>query len=401
MKRADTISAIGLLLFLGAMLALTLLRLPRIVSGLREAWEQSGAEQATLLDKAAFAAQEAEGELAPLLNPKSCFVTLNGGAQRLVGRRFVQDVEPGNSVVKLDTGALTFCNLDWAVDGTTPDVSENVRATAELSGWLEGRGIPFLTVAAPHKVSDSEELPAGLSDLGNPAADAFLAGAAEIGVETLDLRPAFDARDDRAALFFRTDHHWRPEGAFLAWQTLARELGARYGFETEERFTDPDSYEWSVLPGLFLGSQGKRVGPLYAGTDDFTVVTPKFSTDLTYETPYETRTGTFNEALCFPRHISQRDWFGGNPYAYYSGGDFALARITNHQNPDGPRVLLIRESFSCALAPFLAQGCSELTTVDLRHLERPLREVIDEEQPDLVLLLYCASSFSNTTLFNW
>lgn len=92
----------------------------------------------------------------------------------------------------------------------------------------------------------------------------------------------------------------------------------RYGYVTAQVYTDPDSYERTVYEDLFLGSQGKRVGSLYAGVDDFAVYTPKFDTSFTYTTPYETRSGSFQQALCFPEYIQQRDWFNGNPYVYYS-----------------------------------------------------------------------------------
>ena len=66
--------------------------------------------------------------------------------------------------------------------------------------------------------------------------------------------------------------------------------------------------------------------------------------------------------------------------------------MRNENNPDGPRIVLIRDSFSCALAPFLALQCSQLTTIDLRYYEGNLAEELEQMQPDLVLLLYTAST---------
>lgn len=401
MKRADTVSAVGFLLFAAVMLALALSHLPELYASLDAAWEEGGTPEAGFLDKAAFAARRGEDVLNQQLDPEHFFIQLYGGAQRLMGRRYVADMVPGNSVVKLDTGALNFLMLEQAAAGDVPDVSPHVQAVSELSEWLERRDTPFLAAVAPQKIASQAQLPVGLSDIGSPAADTFLEGLEQRGVDTFDLRPAFDARADRSELFFRTDHHWRPEGAFFAYQLLSRELSDRYGFTAPDGALDPESYDWQVLPGFFLGSQGKRVGSLYAGTDDFTLVSPTFPTEFTYETPDESHTGSFQEALCVPWFIERRDWFGKNPYAYYSGGDYGRARMINHQAPDGPRVLLIRESFSCALAPFLALNCSQLTTVDMRYLDRPLQEVVEEEDPDLVLLLYSASSISSSPLFSW
>ena len=88
----------------------------------------------------------------------------------------------------------------------------------------------------------------------------------------------------------------------------------------------------------------------------------------------------------------RRDVFTEVARLAYSGGDYGMATMTNHNNPDGPKVVLLRESFSCALAPFLALSCSELTTIDLRQFQGDLLETIEGLEPDLVMTLYAAST---------
>ena len=246
-------------------------------------------------------------------------------------------------------------------------------------------------------------LPDGLEESGNATCDAYLEALDGLGVDCLDLRPVFESNGIYSNWFFRTDHHWKPEAAFFAWQYLAGELDLRYGFETPASLTDPNNWNTKVLEDFFLGSQGKRVGSLYAGVDDITLYTPKFSTDLTYANSDGsfTRSGPFEQSVCFPERVAQQDWFNGNPYTYYSGGDYALATMTDHKNPNGPKVVLIRESFSCALAPFLALSCSELTTIDLRYFTGDLMETIESLDPDLVLTLYTASTAGLDNMFEF
>ena len=204
-------------------------------------------------------------------------------------------------------------------------------------------------------------------------------------------------------LYFRTDHHWKPEAAFFAWQALTDELEERYGLAADPALTDPANWDTRVLEHFFLGSQGKRVGSLYAGADDITLYTPKFDSELTYSCPAYgfTRTGPFETSVCFPERVAQQDWFNGNPYTYYAGGDYPIATITNHKNPDGPRVVLLRDSFACALTPFLALSCSELTTIDLRYFEGDLLDTIAGLEPDIALTLYAASTTRLDNLFQY
>lgn len=392
MKRANSVLAALFLLFLMGMLALGILGAPSILASVRSDWQnREQPAESGFFAKADFVTEHGESALNQVLDRTHGLIQIYGAVQRLTGQRLVEDSTPDTSVTRLNDGALTFCGLDSAYI----DPTANAEKTADFAAELEAEGIPFLMTVVPGKVADTaQELPAALHDWGNEIADDYLAVLAENGVDTLDLRPEFNRRADRAALFFKTDHHWKPEGAFYACGLLSHALAERYGFPAEEAALEEENYEKTVYPDFFLGSQGKRVGSLYAGTDDFTVYTPRFDTSLCYTIPERSmeRTGTFNDALCFPERIAGRDLFGGNPYTYYSGGDWAQTTVRNENNPDGPCIVLIRDSFSCALAPFLALQCSQLTTIDLRYYEGNLAEELEQMQPDLVLLLYTAST---------
>lgn len=329
------------------------------------------------------------------------FIQLYGGIQRLTGRRMVEDAVDENTVVKLDTGALNFVKPDSTAQ-PAESVEANAAATAEFADKLEAQNIPYLFVMAPQKIQRGQDLlPVGLAENGNSTADAFLEELDKRGTDYFDLRPLFESNGIYSSWFFNTDHHWKPEAAFFAWQHLARLLDDRYGFVTASALTNPSNWSTTTLDDFFLGSQGKRVGSLYAGVDDFTIYTPKFDTELTYSSPdggFE-RTGPFNQSVCFPERVEEKDWFNGNPYTYYSGGDYGLATMTNHKNPNGPKIVLLRESFSCALAPFLALSCSELTTIDLRYYQGDLMETIQGLEPDLVITMYAASSTGLENMF--
>ena len=241
------------------------------------------------------------------------------------------------------------------------------------------------------------------AEYGNESADAFLAELERQGTDYVDLRPLFEENGIYSNWFFRTDHHWKPEAAFFAWQALTDELEERYGLAADPALTDPANWDTRVLEHFFLGSQGKRVGSLYAGADDITLYTPKFDSELTYSCPAYgfTRIGPFETSVCFPERVARQDWFNGNPYTYYAGGDYPIATITNHKNPDGPRVVLLRDSFACALTPFLALSCSELTTIDLRYFEGDLLDTIAGLEPDIALTLYTASTTRLDNLFQY
>ena len=329
------------------------------------------------------------------------FIQLYGGIQRLLGRRMLTDAANQNTVYKLSDGSLTFINPN-----PSADLSANADAFLALQNALNEKNIPLLYLQAPQKIGreGTPTLPAGVADYGNENADRFLSLITTNGASVLDFRDILEQDGQPwTSYFFTTDHHWKPETALLCTQALVDDLNETYELGLDPTLTASDPFSAQVYEDIFLGSQGKRTGSLYAGMDDLTVLTPNYSTDFTYSIPSTetTRTGTFEESLLFMERLEEPDPFQSNPYTLYAGGDYDLAQMINHQNPDGPKIVLLRDSYSCALAPFLALQCSELTTIDLRYFEGDLLSCIEQLDPDLVLTLYTPGAVANSSFFHF
>jgi hypothetical protein len=400
--RRHTLTALFLLIgLLSGVLYLILGALPLEGDAAGQTLEESG-EAVTLTQ----VVDGAESAINDLLDRDHLFIQLYGGAQRLLGRRVVEDaVDPRYTVVKLTDGLLTFANLD----AQRQDMALRAEEMAHFAQILEEeRGIPFLYVQAPSKL-DVADLPQGVEDYSGQEADQFLSCLAQQGVDTLDLRPAFraaveDSPEAAQALFFATDHHWTPAGAFLGYQTLSAALRARYGYVVDPRSVSANSFRRTLFQDLFLGSQGRRVGSLYAGLDGLELWVPLYPTSFTYTVPLSgiQREGAFESTLLFPERLAERDLFADNPYTIYSGGDYLISRAVNHENPDGPRILVLRDSFGCALTPFLSLMAGEVMAVDPRNFDGGQEEMldyIDYLEPDLVLVLNTTSSLRVDALF--
>ena len=80
-------------------------------------------------------------------------------------------------------------------------------------------------------------------------------------------------------------------------------------------------------------------------------------------------------------------------YAYFLGGNQPLCVI---KNPDaaGGRLLVIRDSYSDSLAPFLAEEFQEVHLFDLRYNNTSLKKYVAENGIDQVLVLYSVSNFA-------
>ncbi len=314
---------------------------------------------------------------------KESFINFNGFFQRVLDKKVIIDVEKENTVVKLNNGYLTF------VSGKG-DYESAARNTIELNSYLKQRNIDFLFVMAPGKINKYDpQLPVGIEDYSNSDMDNFLEVLTFEEIDYIDIRKEiFDSGLNQYDYFFKTDHHWTPEAAFFAYQKVSERL-EKYGLTVDETHLDPDNYNKKVYENWFLGSQGKRTGIYYGGVDDISLIYPKFKTSFTVTTGEEKKSGDFENTMFQNKHIDTKDYFAHNPYAVYTGGDFPLQIMKNHKCENGKKILLIRNSFACTLAPFIALDCEELHILDLRHYEDgTVKEYVEKVNPDIVMILY-------------
>ena len=77
----------------------------------------------------------------------------------------------------------------------------------------------------------------------------------------------------------------------------------------------------------------------------------------------------------------------------YLGGNKPLAVVENPQ-AEGGKLLVLRDSYSDSLAPFLAQSYQEVHLFDVRYNLTSVKEYVEEHDIDQVLVLFSASNFS-------
>lgn len=337
----------------------------------------------------------AESRFNDFLPGKEAWVTLNGGVQKLLGRREV------NERYRLDNGQLTYVIPEL-------DMSSIAANTADFAGALEERGVPFLYVNLLFKVDEEDkQLPPGVEDYSNENADSFLALLDAAGVDNLDLRKLEKAEGlDHYSLFFGTDHHWTPETGLWASHRIAQALGERDpDLAVDLSLLDPANYDKEVLEGVFLGSHGRRVGTWYAGLDDLSILAPRFATRLRFSVPSEglVREGSFEETMLFPEKLTDGDLMNSSRYDVYCGGQYDLLRVENLLGGNGKRLLVLQDSFSLVVIPFLSLGCESVDYLDLRLWDGDLLAYVEETKPDMVVVLYNPGALedNNTVMFEF
>lgn len=349
-----------------------------------------------------FSREQAEYEYNDSLPGKEFYITFNGAFQRLMGIRNVNDR------YRMDNGHLTYVVPEMDVQG----IAEN---TVYFRDALEEMGIPFAYVCTPFKIDpEDKQLPLSVEDYSNENADDFLAVLEENSVQHLDLRKLEKEQGlDHYSLYFLTDHHWKPETGFWAYTQIASWLASLdEGFAVDPAITDPENYTYTVYEDIFCGSAARRVGPLYAGLDDVTVISPVFETWLNLSVPSEElyRQGSYEDTLLFPEHLTTERPLESAAYGVYLNKDEPKLFVTNESRQRNlpvksqpQKLMILKDSNSLVVAPYMALSYDEICLVDLRLFEGDFLGFIREYQPDMVLTIYNPGAFEehNRSMFDY
>lgn len=327
------------------------------------------------------------------LENRNQWINLNGIFQKGMGK--TGDLEKDWYLLK--NGMLMYSQRKR----TSEDLKTYANNVVELSRYVEKHGKNFLYVQLPYKVQGEEEYPAGVPDYGNRNANGIMKILLSKSVQTMDFRDIMKNQNiETAESFFKTDQHWKPETAFWAAGELSKKL-TQVDSEWKDypEYRNSNNYRIKYHSNLFLGAIGKKIGSAYAGKDDFNMPIPLFENTIRYRVPRQEdsidRTGDFETAFIESNNL-KNDPFKVNTYAAYCDGDHNKEQVTNESAPNQRNILLIRDSFSCTLMPYLALYTKNITTLDLRLYKT--KSVYDyiRRHPDIdtVIVAYNPSSIT-------
>ena len=278
---------------------------------------------------------------------------------------------------------------DWLFTAPVSDDRETLWDNMQaITTFAEKQSVPVTMMAVPSAGAVvSDKLPA--LHLPYPDAD-LLEEARRIAGNTLhwvDLYTDFCSAEQPERLYYRTDHHWTTEGAYRAYCLMMEALGQssvpRDDF-TVEQITDFYGTSYSKS-GLWL----TEPDTLELWTDsDIQAVTTVY--DANRADPV-TREGMF-----FREYLEDAD-----KYPVFLSGNHARVHIETNAD-SGKRLLVIKDSYAHALAPFLAEEYSTIDLIDLRYFkQQTISSWLEENPADEILLVYGLSSLAEDKNLQW
>ncbi len=267
-------------------------------------------------------------------------------------------------------------------DYPEPDPAKVEKNLNLVSTLGEKLNVPIWFSLIPGK----SEVWKALLPAGAPVGDQKLTldqAAQTLNVNWIDLHTRYLSAEDNAAAgdYYFTDHHWTTLGAYNAYAALMEGMG----------LTPAPLGELTTVTDSFYGTTWSKSGAYWYPPDSIQIAVS--DEDVTV-TNYFDGTPTPGQLYNYEK-LEQKD-----KYTFFLGGNQPLCVMNSEKEGADGKLLVIRDSFSDALAPFLTQNFSEIHYMDLRYYKGSVAQYVEQNRIDQVLVLYSVDNFvTDSNLF--
>lgn len=188
------------------------------------------------------------------------------------------------------------------------------------------------------------------------------------------------AQDNGLDVFYKTDHHWTAEGAYWAYKELGSELGyipydINY-FSLETLSSDFYGTNYSKSGFFFVDADEIKAPSIESGRYTVTVVDTETEFDTLYDRSY----------------LEKKD-----KYSTFLSGNNAHVKIYDTQNLSKETLLIIKDSYSHSLAPYLCEHYN-IELIDPRYYSGSIEEYVKENNIKNVLFLFGLDTLASANL---
>lgn len=269
-------------------------------------------------------------------------------------------------------GKREFHDVFLAGDTLISDITDTSRAEQNLGyiqSLLEKTDKPVYLGLIP----TAAEIWKGKLPYGAPTYDqiAYLEQAKELGAIWVDMAGVLKEHADEP-IYYRTDHHWTSLGAYYGYTALLDAAG----------ISVPELGEGTVVSDDFYGTLYSTSGVHWLDPD---IIEHYVSGDgVTVENG---QTGEIG-GLYVESKLEEKD-----KYSHFLGGNNPLYIVRNPNASTDKKLLVVRDSYSDSLAPFLSQTYSEIHLIDLRYYRTSVAMYAEMMDMDEIFVCYSVENF--------
>lgn len=301
------------------------------------------------------------------INLRTKMVELKAFFELMLGKNENNGILLGKDGYLIETYPYTEKNYSY--------LNNNIKKIDKLAQIFEENGISAIRSVIPRKVDIlSDKFPPYYSAERNASAWEY------VDDSYVDLKSALTSAQKQNGAFYKTDHHWTAEGAYAAYRLLGAELGY-----SPLPLSDFALY---TLSDAFLGTTYSTSGFFFADAEE--IKSPSIDPER-YTTTIVDIDYTFNGVID-ESYLSKKD-----KYSAFLSGNNGHVIITDTQNTDKETLVIIKDSYSHSLAPFLLEHYN-IELIDPRYYIGSIEEYVLESEAKNVLFLIGLDTLASANL---
>ena len=175
-------------------------------------------------------------------------------------------------------------------------------------------------------------------------------------------------------LYFGTDHHWTARGAWYAYSDWCLKKGI-----AQNNLDQFEKKEFTDFLGTFYAASNQSES-LRSHPDTVEAFVPMATNDMVYW-------DMDGNEISWPIINDVSSYDSNLKYCTFIGADEPLSIIENPNLPNGQSIILLKESYGNAFAPFLVDHYKNVIIVDYRYYSGNVNDLISKYQVSDVILL--------------
>ena len=245
-------------------------------------------------------------------------------------------------------------------------LSKNLNKIEKMMQSLSINGVKVNSVIIPRKIDILQDyLPKYYSNERNKDVWNLVDTSHYTLTDTLS-----EAQNNGSQVFYKTDHHWTNDGVYAAYKKICGLLGiVPYSLDT---------FNAEILSNEFFGTSYSKSGFFFLSTE--TIYAPSIEIGKYEVTIVDT--DTVFDTLYDSSYLNKKD-----KYSVFLSGNNAHVKIYDTKNQNKETLLMIKDSFSHSLAPYLCEHFN-IELIDPRYFSGSIYNYIEENDIKNVLFLF-------------
>lgn len=281
---------------------------------------------------------------------------------------------------KKEINGVYICKDGYLMEGfkRSEDRVTNTKIDAINKFAKDNKNIKLSVLLAPNKVEVYNNLlPANAPVDSQKQYLSYVKSRLNKSVKFVDTLDELTRVKNNEQLYFKTDHHWTVDGAYIAYSSYCKAINIQP--------VGLNSFTKSLASDKFYGSLYYKNAAQIGEPDKLEMYLQQSGIVLLAKY-YDNKTKV--PSLYDVKKLDTKD-----PYQVFTGGNHTQIKIRTNVDTDR-KLILFKDSYANSMLPFLVNNYSEIMVVDLRYYSGSVKDLLNNGSYTDALILGNVNTFN-------